>query len=79
MYKLVLKEKVVEWVLNEMGINLENVMVFGDDFNDLGLFYLFGFFVVMGNVIIELKKCVVYIIDLNDYDGVVNVIGKFVI
>ncbi|MCM3203456.1 Cof-type HAD-IIB family hydrolase [Paenibacillus sp. CC-CFT742] len=79
MHKSASKEKAVEWVLSEIGINSENVMVFGDDFNDLGLFHLSGFPVAMGNAIIELKKCAVYITDSNDHDGVANAIGKFVI
>ncbi|PAD32979.1 Cof-type HAD-IIB family hydrolase [Paenibacillus sp. 7523-1] len=79
MHKSASKEKAVEWVLSEIGVKSENVMVFGDDFNDLGLFHLSGFPVAMGNAIIELKKCAVYITDSNDNDGVANAIGKFVI
>ncbi len=33
------KEDVVQWVLNDMGVISENVMVFGDYYNDLGLFH----------------------------------------
>ncbi|MGG4484182.1 Cof-type HAD-IIB family hydrolase [Paenibacillus illinoisensis] len=79
MHKSASKEKAVEWLLSEIGVNSENVMVFGDDFNDLGLFHLSGFPVAMGNAIIELKKCAVYITNSNDHDGVANAIGKFVI
>ncbi|WP_153978711.1 Cof-type HAD-IIB family hydrolase [Paenibacillus xylanilyticus] len=79
MHKSASKEKAVEWVLSEIGVYSENVMVFGDDFNDLGLFHLSGFPVAMGNAITELKKCAVYITDSNDHDGVANAIGKFVI
>ncbi|MNN37116.1 phosphoglycolate phosphatase [compost metagenome] len=38
MQKSASKEEAVQWVLNDIGVKPENVMVFGDDFNDLGLF-----------------------------------------
>ncbi|BBI33403.1 Cof-type HAD-IIB family hydrolase [Cohnella abietis] len=79
MHKLASKEKAVQWVLSEIGVKSENVMVFGDDFNDLGLFHISGFSVAMDNAIIELKNCAAHITDSNDNDGVAVAIEKFVV
>jgi len=78
MHKSASKEKAVQWVLSEIGVNSENVMVFGDDFNDLGLFHMSGFPVAMENAIIELKNCAAHVTDSNDNDGVAAAIERFV-
>ncbi|WP_312894988.1 HAD hydrolase family protein [Paenibacillus eucommiae] len=54
-------------------------MVFGDDFNDLGLFRMSGFPVAMENAIIELKNCAAHVTDSNDNDGVAVAIERFVV
>jgi hydroxymethylpyrimidine pyrophosphatase-like HAD family hydrolase len=73
------KEDAVQWVLNDIGINSEHVMVFGDDFNDLGLFHMCGFPIAMGNGITELKNCAKYVTESNDNDGVALALEKFVL
>jgi Cof subfamily protein (haloacid dehalogenase superfamily) len=79
MHKSASKEDAVQWVLNDIGINSEHVMVFGDDFNDLGLFHMCGFPIAMGNGITELKNCAKYVTESNDNDGVALAIEKFVL
>lgn len=79
MHKLASKENAVQWVLSDLGVNSENVMVFGDDFNDLGLFNICGFPIAMGNGIIELKNCAKHITESNDSDGVAVALEKFVL
>lgn len=79
MHKSASKEKAVQWVLSDIGVKSENVMVFGDDFNDLGLFHMSGFPVAMENAIIELKNCAAHITDSNDHDGVAIAIERFVL
>lgn len=54
-------------------------MVFGDDFNDLGLFQMCGFPVAMENAIMELKHCAAHITASNDDNGVAVAIEKFVL
>lgn len=73
------KEKAVQWVLSDIGVKSENVMVFGDDFNDLGLFHMSGFPVAMENAITELKNCAAHVTDSNDNDGVAVAIERFVV
>jgi Cof subfamily protein (haloacid dehalogenase superfamily) len=79
MHKSASKEKAVQWVLSDIGVKSENVMVFGDDFNDLGLFHMSGFPVAMENAIIELKNCAAHVTDSNDNDGVAVAIERFVV
>ncbi|WP_281248949.1 HAD family hydrolase [Bacillus alkalicellulosilyticus] len=45
-------------------------VVFGDDFNDIGMFQLCGYPVAMGNAIEELKYIAKEVTDTNDNDGV---------
>jgi hydroxymethylpyrimidine pyrophosphatase-like HAD family hydrolase len=51
-------------------------MVFGDDFNDLGLFKLCGLPIAMENSIEELKSFAKEITTSNDEDGVANILEK---
>lgn len=68
------KEYAVIEVSKILGISPENIMVFGDDFNDLGLFKLCGYPVAMGNAIDELKDLAKFIADTNDNDGVAQIL-----
>ncbi|GFN33905.1 Cof-type HAD-IIB family hydrolase [Paenibacillus xylaniclasticus] len=78
MPKLASKEDAVQWALDDIGVRTDNVMVFGDDFNDLGLFHKCGFPVAMGNAIAELKNSAKYITESNDQDGVAVALERFV-
>ncbi len=78
MHASVSKESAVTRVLDEMEISPAEVMVFGDDVNDLGLFHLCGFPVAMGNAIPELREAAAYITASNDEDGVAVAIEKLV-
>ncbi|GAA3409452.1 HAD family hydrolase [Paenibacillus hodogayensis] len=73
------KPQVVDWVLSDIGVKAENVMVFGDDFNDLGLFQMCGFPVAMENAIIELKNGAKHVTQSNDQDGVAVALEKFIV
>jgi Cof subfamily protein (haloacid dehalogenase superfamily) len=79
MQKSASKEQAVQWVFNDIGVKPENVMVFGDDFNDLGLFHMCGFPIAMENAISELKNCAAHVTDSNDQDGVAAAIERFVV
>lgn len=79
MHKLASKEKAVEWVLDEIGVHPEDAMVFGDDYNDLGLFGLCGYAIAMGNAINELKNSAKYVTKSNDHDGVAVALEKLVL
>lgn len=70
------KEFAVGKVLGRMSINAADVMVFGDDYNDRGLFVLCGFPVAMGNAIPELKELAWRVTTVNDEDGVAMVLEQ---
>jgi Cof subfamily protein (haloacid dehalogenase superfamily) len=70
------KAAALQNVLRRRGVNAEQVMVFGDDYNDLELFDLCGFPVAMGNAIVELKRKSAQITETNDQDGVAIVLEQ---
>lgn len=72
------KEDAVAVLCRAMNVSLENVMVFGDDSNDIGLFNACGWSVAMGNAIEELKWRAKEITDTNDNDGVAIILERLI-
>lgn len=70
------KEKAVTLLCEGLGVPLEKVIVFGDDYNDIGLFRICGWPVAMGNAISQLKEISKEITDTNDNDGVAKVLER---
>ncbi|REK77017.1 Cof-type HAD-IIB family hydrolase [Paenibacillus paeoniae] len=70
------KEQGVATICSAYGIPEEEVVVFGDDYNDVGLFTCFGWPVAMGNAIPELKQLAKEITGTNDEDGVALVLER---
>lgn len=70
------KELAVLQLCNIYGINVEEVVVFGDDTNDIGVFSICGRSVAMNNAIQELKDIANEITTSNDDDGVALVIER---
>ena len=70
------KESAIANLAKRLDISLEKTMVFGDDFNDLGLFKLCGIPIAMDNSIEELKSITNYNTTSNDEDGVANILEK---
>lgn len=70
------KELAVLKLCEIYGIHMNDVVVFGDDTNDLGLFHHCGHSVAMGNAIQELKDIATEITMNNDQDGVAIVIER---
>lgn len=64
------KEDAAARILRHLHIDPAQAMVFGDDYNDLGLFRLCGFPVAMGNAVPELKAIARRVTVDNDNDGV---------
>lgn len=64
------KEAAVSEITAIKGISLTEVVVFGDDYNDLGLFQHCGYPVAMGNAIPELKAIASEVTSSNNDDGV---------
>jgi len=66
-------------VAQRLGIRREEIIAFGDSFNDLDLLRGAGFGVAMGNARPELKAAADYVTDTNEADGVAAAIEKFVL
>lgn len=64
------KELAVRKLCDELGVSLDDVMCFGDDYNDLGLFRACGYPVAMGNAVPGLKDLAWEVTETNDNDGV---------
>ncbi|WP_151734707.1 HAD family hydrolase [Paenibacillus tengchongensis] len=71
------KEAAVRQLCVNLGIEMKDVMCFGDDFNDLGLFGECGYPVAMGNAAPQLKQAACEITDTNDLDGVAQVLERW--
>lgn len=78
MAKGISKERSVLKLCIQRNIPMSNVMAFGDDWNDLGLFYTCGFPIAMGNAIPELKDAAYFVTKTNNEDGVAQVIERLI-
>ncbi len=76
MSKKASKEQAVLNLMDEFGMDMKNVVVFGDDYNDVGLFRTCGWSVAMGNAVPILKSIASEITDNNDNDGVAIVLDR---
>lgn len=66
-------------LIEQLGIKREEVMAFGDSFNDLSMIEFAGLGVAMGNAQDEIKAKADYIADTNMNDGVAKVVEEFVL
>jgi Cof subfamily protein (haloacid dehalogenase superfamily) len=70
------KENAVKYLIESLDYKMSDVMCFGDDFNDLGLFQSCGISIAMGNAIKELKEIATEITETNDNDGVALILER---
>lgn len=70
------KECAVSMICDAMGVAMRDVMVFGDDVNDIGLFERCGWPVAMGNAIEDLKCRSKEITQTNENDGVAIILER---
>lgn len=70
------KERAVRKLCSAYGCGWNEVLVFGDDHNDLGLFQVCGHSVAMGNAVPELQELADEITAGNDEDGVALVLER---
>ncbi|WP_337100464.1 Cof-type HAD-IIB family hydrolase [Paenibacillus sp. YIM B09110] len=78
MNKGVSKETGILKLCKHYGIKPSEIMVFGDDYNDIEMFRMSGYPVAMQNAIPELKEMAKEITDTNDNDGVAQVLERFI-
>jgi Cof subfamily protein (haloacid dehalogenase superfamily) len=76
MSKQASKELAVSKLIDAYDLKMENVIAFGDDHNDVGLFRSCGHSVAMGNAIEELKEMASEVTATHDDDGVAVILER---
>ncbi|MBY0597609.1 HAD family hydrolase [Bacillus bingmayongensis] len=66
---------VLNWC-KKRGINTKQVMAFGDDWNDIGLFKECGYPIAMSITIFELKELAIEVTNSNNQDGVARILKQ---
>lgn len=61
---------------DHLGITKDQVIAFGDGYNDMSMIKFAGLGVAMGNAVEEVKKCADIVTLSNDEDGIVEVLKK---
>lgn len=77
MHKGANKGEALKALVEYLGINLEEVIAFGDNYNDLPMIKLAGLGVVMGNADEAVKEKADYVTSTNVENGVAEAIYKF--
>lgn len=67
----------VEKVCADMEISMDEVMAFGDNYNDIPMLEMAGLGIAMGNAEDEVKNSADYVTDTCDLDGIAKALGKF--
>lgn len=78
MNKGVSKKQAIMDLCDQIQLNMNNIMAFGDDWNDLDLFHACGFPIAMENAIPELKEIAYFVTKSNDEDGVAQVLERLI-
>ena len=71
------KRKGIDQMIEHMGLNLEEVMAFGDGGNDISMLEHVGIGVAMGNGRDEVKAAAKYVTDTVDDHGIANALKHF--
>lgn len=72
------KGKALKILSQELNINLDEVMAFGDNYNDIEMFECVGMPVAMGNSVEKLKAKAKYITKSNDESGIAYAINNYI-
>jgi Cof subfamily protein (haloacid dehalogenase superfamily) len=72
------KGKAVEWVAQKLGIDPENVIVFGDNDNDISMFEAAGTAVAVADALDDVKAHADYVTLSNNQDGVSDFLKQYV-
>ncbi len=66
-------------LLEQLGIDREELIAFGDNYNDMTMIGYAGMGVAMGNGEAEVKKIANYVCESNDEDGIAKTLEKYVL
>ena len=73
------KGSMLPLLLEQLGIDREELIAFGDNYNDMTMIGYAGMGVAMGNGEAEVKKIANYVCESNDEDGIAKTLEKFVL
>jgi len=73
------KGSAVKVLAEKLEVNLEHVIAFGDNYNDVELFEAVGIPIAMGNSVEEIKSLAKHTTLTNDEDGIAYAIDNFII
>ena len=73
------KGSMLPLLLEKLNISREELIAFGDNYNDMTMIGYAGMGVAMGNGEEEIKKIANYVCECNDEDGVAKTIEKYVL
>lgn len=75
----VTKGSMLPLLLDKLGVNRDELIAFGDNYNDMTMIGYAGFGVAMGNAEEDVKKIANYVCESNDEDGVAKTMAKYVL
>lgn len=73
------KGNAIKFLLQELNIDPEEAVCFGDSVNDIDMFNECGIKVAMGNSLDEIKDMATYITDTNDNEGITKFFDKHIL
>ena len=73
------KGSMLPLLLDKLGVNRDELIAFGDEYNDMTMIGYAGMGVAMANGEPEVKKIANYVCPSNDEDGVADTLQKFVL
>lgn len=75
----VTKGSMLPMLIEKLKVNRDELIAFGDNYNDMTMIGYAGFGVAMGNAEEDVKKIANYVCESNDDDGVAKTIEKYVL
>ena len=73
------KGSMLPLLLEKLGVKREELVAFGDNYNDMTMIGYAGFGVAMANGEPEIKKIANYVCESNDEDGIATTLNKFIL
>ena len=71
------KSDAIHMLKNHFNVDREEIMAFGDNFNDIDMLQYAGLGVAMGNASDEVKKAADIVTDINDNEGERQILDKY--
>lgn len=73
------KGSMLHMLADKLGVERDEIVAFGDNYNDMTMIGYAGFGVAMGNAEEDVKKIAKYVCDSNDNDGIAKTIERYVL